>query len=485
MSIKLEDEYPGRATPASSSYPGGSFKSVSTEGAEDGTPLEIEWANDKEGFFQGLLSSAEIEANGNVDTAVASQYLNALNVAMGKQRTCPPTMTRADLCRGMLAHYIHDPTENPNTISVVDTTWRDSCIGWPASSDFPYIYFLNHNSNPLISDGVGRIACWEYATNLTTEILSLEFGHTIDQYLAICSDGPNIYIAFGVNAGNVHVAKFSASGGTALWLCDTTIAFAGSLNEKVRILSATSTRLALFVDGTIVIINEYGDVTGIGTGTHVSGCTIDYQEVKIVTTTAHVFWIESKVVDDSTLFYLTSAQIADPSISSYPAYLIATCATVQPHTWPKSILRLYRDIVMHSYSGHIWLYSTDDEEVHKYAQLMGYTPYETVPDNYDPSDVQSGFDGLNVWLTGVDADRTEDPSERGCLTFFKIPASYFSRRGGYLDTDVNEITASRVRCDTDTAEQTYVGGKLFFDGRDMIYTARGAKVYRVYNPGMR
>jgi hypothetical protein len=39
---------------------------------------EKDWANDKEGFFQSLLSAAGITANGAVDAVGASQFFDAL-----------------------------------------------------------------------------------------------------------------------------------------------------------------------------------------------------------------------------------------------------------------------------------------------------------------------------------------------------------------------------------------------------------------------
>uniref|UniRef100_UPI0006990808 hypothetical protein n=1 Tax=Pseudomonas veronii TaxID=76761 RepID=UPI0006990808 len=45
---------------------------------KDGSYLEKDWANDKEGFFQSLLSAAGITANGAVDAVGASQFFDAL-----------------------------------------------------------------------------------------------------------------------------------------------------------------------------------------------------------------------------------------------------------------------------------------------------------------------------------------------------------------------------------------------------------------------
>ncbi len=92
MAHRLEDLYPGRSVPADASYPGGSIQNETTPtvpatpitpGSNDGTPLDNVWANDKEGFFQGILDEAGIIADNTTDTVTTSQYRNALKVVTG------------------------------------------------------------------------------------------------------------------------------------------------------------------------------------------------------------------------------------------------------------------------------------------------------------------------------------------------------------------------------------------------------------------
>lgn len=78
MSLKLNERYPGRYNNPSADYPQGSFKNRTAPGAKDGSYLEQDWANDKEGFFQSLLSLAGITPNGSVDKVGASQFFDAL-----------------------------------------------------------------------------------------------------------------------------------------------------------------------------------------------------------------------------------------------------------------------------------------------------------------------------------------------------------------------------------------------------------------------
>ena len=78
MSLKLNERYPGRFNNPSNDYPQGSFKNRTTPTSKDGSYLEKDWANDKEGFFQSLLSKAGVLANGLIDKVGASQYFDAL-----------------------------------------------------------------------------------------------------------------------------------------------------------------------------------------------------------------------------------------------------------------------------------------------------------------------------------------------------------------------------------------------------------------------
>lgn len=78
MALKLNERYPGRFDNPTSEYPQGSFKNRTAPGAKDGSYLEQDWANDKEGFFQSLLDSAGMAPNGFVDKVGSSQYFDAL-----------------------------------------------------------------------------------------------------------------------------------------------------------------------------------------------------------------------------------------------------------------------------------------------------------------------------------------------------------------------------------------------------------------------
>lgn len=82
MALKLNERYPGRFDNPTAAYPQGSFKNRSAPGAQDGSYLEKDWANDSLGFFGRLLTVAGMIPNGTVDTALSSQYYDAFKTIL-------------------------------------------------------------------------------------------------------------------------------------------------------------------------------------------------------------------------------------------------------------------------------------------------------------------------------------------------------------------------------------------------------------------
>lgn len=85
MAIDIFDKYgPTRANAPTVDYPTGSIKNESVPGANDGTPLDQDWGNDYAGFDAALFAEAGITPDGNPDTAVASQRLEAIKALATK-----------------------------------------------------------------------------------------------------------------------------------------------------------------------------------------------------------------------------------------------------------------------------------------------------------------------------------------------------------------------------------------------------------------
>lgn len=78
MSLVVNEKYPGKTAGATQNYPYGEARNVSGPGNGDGTPWDAALVNDIFGLLQGLLVRANIQPNGQPDTALNSQYLQAL-----------------------------------------------------------------------------------------------------------------------------------------------------------------------------------------------------------------------------------------------------------------------------------------------------------------------------------------------------------------------------------------------------------------------
>lgn len=93
MSLKLNERYPGRFDNPSADYPQGSFKNRTSPTAKDGSYLEKDWVNDKEGFFQSLIAVAGITPSGTADKVGASQYYDALLSVLYSAARKTPVLT--------------------------------------------------------------------------------------------------------------------------------------------------------------------------------------------------------------------------------------------------------------------------------------------------------------------------------------------------------------------------------------------------------
>lgn len=89
MAIDRSVRYPGRFDTPTTARPQGAFKNRAAPGAKDGSYLERDWANDWDGFFGSLLRSAGMTANGTPDTALESQYFDAMRALGLRQATEP------------------------------------------------------------------------------------------------------------------------------------------------------------------------------------------------------------------------------------------------------------------------------------------------------------------------------------------------------------------------------------------------------------
>jgi hypothetical protein len=74
----MTDQYPGQAEDPSDDYPQGRIQNESSDGTDDGTPVDEAWINEWQAFFGRLLTVGGVTADGTTDTAQSSQLYTAL-----------------------------------------------------------------------------------------------------------------------------------------------------------------------------------------------------------------------------------------------------------------------------------------------------------------------------------------------------------------------------------------------------------------------
>lgn len=131
MAIDRSTRYPGRFDSPTTARPQGAFKNRSAPGAKDGSYLERDWANDWDGFFGSLLRSAGMTPDGTPDTALASQYFDALKT-LGLRQATETTLgvakiaTISQVAAGTDDQSIITPKKLPKNTALLGTSgwWR-------------------------------------------------------------------------------------------------------------------------------------------------------------------------------------------------------------------------------------------------------------------------------------------------------------------------------------------------------------------------
>lgn len=78
MAIIPETEFPGKIIPGNTNYPYGQARDITAPSDGTGTPWRASLVNDIFGFLQATLIAGGVTPSGAPDTAVASEYLTAI-----------------------------------------------------------------------------------------------------------------------------------------------------------------------------------------------------------------------------------------------------------------------------------------------------------------------------------------------------------------------------------------------------------------------
>ena len=246
MAITLSRVYGSGATAPDTDYPGGTFKDK--DGINPGTPLQHTWARDKDGFFQAVLKNAGITPLETADTALSSQYLQAMSYLFNRT-TKMPRLDLSQVCEAKF-YGIYDwsrPDAMPNLSPTESKIYRDACVGIDYSTGLPCLYVVTDDdeirraSGPLRYDGTPALG----------SALSLEFSAGPPESIrSVCCDGEHLYVLWRKASDGYHVAKFyMASVGGYVPVGDMALDFDYSTDpEYSKIIVASSYYLAVSSD---------------------------------------------------------------------------------------------------------------------------------------------------------------------------------------------------------------------------------------------
>lgn len=212
MALKIYEKFAPRANVGDTNYPNGSIKNETAPGAKDGTPLDADWGNDYAGADAALFAEVGITPNGDPDTVLSSQRLNALKISSSKVAgfTC-------DNVSDMKSGVTKSGTVDWSILIGARVTWQ----GYYAESD-------GGSNWGIIKSGT----------------------HTEDGG-SIFSIDANTYVEANLKGGKVSVLKFGAIRGAnadTYTGTDTSVQIQACLDyaENLLILKATSVSNPLF-----------------------------------------------------------------------------------------------------------------------------------------------------------------------------------------------------------------------------------------------
>lgn len=477
MAKSLEQAYGSQATTPSAEYPGGTF--LNKVGSQPGTPLEHTWARNIDGYFQKLMADAGMSWTGSDETALASQYLQALKYQLNKT-TKPPTWSMKDICSASYGTYdITRPDATPNILST-GLTIRDACIGASRTAQLPIIYMLTSNNTVLPVTGP-----MIYDTPVAGSALSLEFSAgTMESVRSICSDGDYLYVLWRSTSNTYWVTAFymqSPGGPVVAWNKDLAMDYS-TYEEYSKIIIANSSYLAISSDnisgyGGVAIVPKVGGSVAKGYGNGVASPE-SASNGRIVSDGTHVFWLARKTNGMDIEAHLCSAKISDPSSSDYTGGVVM--GYPDPLVVPTAIHNYGGSsgtVICSTPSGSSYLLVKEEDEIKYCMTIENHARYTDTTDY----NVVSGFDGMNFWLQ---LHQIDDGYDSRRLAFAKIPATQFVE-SNCADSQ-QDYTASLVITNLSAGITTgNEPGRLLFDGVDMWYVSRSGFICRIANPGMR
>jgi hypothetical protein len=487
MAKSLTQAYGSQATTPSPEYPGGTF--LNKDGINPGTPLEHAWARNIDGYFQKLMADAGMGWLGSDDTALSSQYLQALQYQLNRN-TKPPMWSMQDVCEGLFKSYtsISRPDVYPNfldlTAVIPGVVIRDSCVGVSRTTQLPILYVLTDSDSILPIIGPFRYDNFPGVGSA----LDLEFSAgTMESVRSICCDGESLYVLWRTTSNTYWVTSFytqSSSGYVPQWNYNLNMDYSTD-EEYSKIIIASSLHLAVSSDNIsgkcgVAIVPRAGTGSAAkGSGNGVSS-PVSSSNGRIVSDGSHVYWLSRVINGTNHDVRLCSAKIVDPTVSDYTGGVIYSALSAFYNYLPKAICNFggsYGTVVCAGPTGSFHLLVKSEDDIKYCITIDNHEWYSDVQDY----NIVSGCDGYNLWLQLHQQSEVYDEAR---LAFAKIPLTQFMKSN--TSTSQQDYTASMVLTNIPTGITTgEEPGRLLFDGMDMWFVSRSGFLCRITNPGMR
>lgn len=399
--------------------------------------------------------------------------------------TACPVLTSEAMCGQLNFGYEWaDPANGYNNYDTGDTI-RDACI-YRYGADKPNIMYLQTDNTTTKLTLAGGAPCWTFGGAFSKLDIVLNYPATPDDVHALACDATYLFVAWSTNGGTMRVSAFPLSdiNAAASWTCDTGINYTTGEEDATKLLCASATRLALWMEAgslgfnrlVVVITKATGVLESAGTGSYTgSEGNITDPRTRPVSDGLSVFWLQYKIVSTNRQYYVISAKLSDPSTSYYTSFDLGTFVAADTETHPKALATVNRCVCAFRADGKIvrvnYPYSTTVDPVAEIAA-------QPSPDYAGDQDVLVCSDGMSVWAVLAINPGSSTPYP----VAYKVP---MGRLSAYSDPIYCSVYGDPVVIEDSSVAEGVIGGRLLFDGRDLWYLSRGGRFFRITNPGAR
>jgi hypothetical protein len=400
MAINPGSTYPTK-TAVDANYTYRKAQDVSSPDDGTGTPWIAPLINDVFGMQQALLDNAGIVPSNSSDTAVVSEYYQAIQRAIERQmerytNTTIGAKSLSERIGGIRSGTDIDlPYSTANIVS--GGPFRNVARGYnPVSRKETALFIVDDDETKIVQVENRNKDFVQVQTNLT---ITLAANHVPD---SLCCDGDSVYIlCHSAATGTAAIVyKFTWDGTPLTW--NSTPVWSTALSAGIRddrdgssvIKVADSSRVVVLLNGdnlgvgipALSVLNKSTGTETTGSGNHVAGGKIG--GVGLAISSGHI-WFTTQTAGDET-YWINGAQIVNPTLAP------TNYATPDSSTGVGALVGFMDSngymLALPRRDGKVNTYNTTDGNETKLALNTFSQPFGTA-DEYPPM----VYDGYNFW----------------------------------------------------------------------------------------